>query len=380
MPKARYFSSLKTLFILAAIALSATAAQAKNTSSFQQIKARLVFATSDSLSVIQWSAASDLLVVYSIGSGGTYTYNIEQEMLSKTTKRVPGFADQLPVLSKNELTAFSTRVDEFGRESLQFISPNKQFVVYTSNLKRQSPDRSVDSNLFALMIGDRQSKQITDTHLSVDRPTSIESFNVLWNRKSNTFSVTAFLGEGLDTLLLGTVTITDREGLKVVTIPSLKNVDAKIVNSFQFAQGGVIYLPAPKNIYAISDNGRQILLRVTKDYAMNASSNVRLGLIDINEPSQSKLIPSLEGLKVYGATFFENSETRIWIMTEQGLQRYDFQTENLSLVDPTINRSWLGQGLANQVLFSPDRKWLALIRLNSASDKYYEVYLLRLTE
>ncbi len=286
---------------------------------------------------------------------GSVIYNVKSATTSVVTSNA-----QLTPLSTQENTVFAP-LSIAGLngpvDSLQYVSPDGHYVVYSGGL----PIKGGDFTQYSIRLGNRQTRQSIDTQIRTDDPTDESSFYVVWNYSSTAFAVRNARPE-LFATFGGYVTgfQTDLTSLTVKPLMdfSLNNISYEVYNP-----------SANLALYGVAANQSFILTDLTKTPQQNTDDpEIRLALVNVDSPGQTHIFPQLDATHIPAASFSASSENILWVITENGLVIFDVTTGKEIVVDPVVNSEW-----AHTASFSPDRTMLAVIhqRFDSSNPEIY---------
>ncbi len=232
-----------------------------------------------------------------------------------------------PTLTGNQRQRFEIAFDSFI-----FPSPNGRYLVYVAE-----PVSWTNPVLFPIGLADLQTNQHRIIQEIQVKNASVFDTNyaILWSGNSLVFSL---VGEGY---------AGKRQPFYVTNFtPNLNTLIVQsIVEGLAFG-GDTIF---PQMIFDLSNNGSQILL---EDLRPDFTS--RLFLWDVNNSSQSKIIPTTT--YVVEAAFNPSNEQMVLFVDEDGLKRQDMNANITTLLDVTANPSWADGG----IWISPDIQYIAL--------------------
>jgi hypothetical protein len=291
---------------------------------------------------LSWSTDSQLLVFADEVGTGWFTYDLKTQRLTLTTGEWPlqpiltsAEADFLkPIASLTSADSLTPAADQIS--SKMFLSNHQQFIVYAG--KRVEATEAG----WLLNIGDLLNKKVIQTSIEVVHPFGdVDDFNILWNKKNTVFVVGA-------TPLNG--------GPLFIYVWGFQNGSrAQTIELFSLSFAGVTY--QPDEVYVLSSNGQQVLMRLLNLKSINATVPLnRLFIWNAAVPNKSRLIEGIDNNNILGAAFAPDDEQQLLIVNAQGLINYALPDHKIRVLDATINST-----MYSKVLFSPDSKWLAVV-------------------
>jgi WD40 repeat protein len=108
-----------------------------------------------------------------------------------------------------------------------------------------------------------------------------------------------------------------------------------------------------ENIFDISPDGNRLLIPQYDKQLLMWDDNLPLTDDSIDAMEAAHLIPAG---KVSAAAFIPEDQKHILVVNEQGIVRFNLETQESNLISGDVNSTWVEQGL-----FSPDNHYLAFL-------------------
>ncbi|MFN8419992.1 MAG: hypothetical protein U0528_12235 [Anaerolineae bacterium] len=250
-----------------------------------------------------------------------------------------------PIISDEEASALKLWKDQNGIFPFIYLSPDSHSLVYPGI-------DETSKKVSTLFVSNLERLQAIVIPIEITFPfASSDAFNVLWSTDSTAFAVAHLGGQGF-------MRIDYAQLEKDATTGDLKSARVESVNTA--AIGETTYVSGVYGrLYDISDDGLWVLVLLDEfapGYDPNTPRVARLVVWSPTNPAESYAVKEIPGEQIRGASFAPDDKTKLLIITDSGLVKYDLKTQTQDLITAEISSKWV-----DDAVFSPNGRWVALI-------------------